>query len=207
MNFSSKSLSLCLQVENSSLRLLRVAPSGEKIMRYFSFKHNWQVFVTGLKTLPLVKTFHDNSYWMFSLFRLQMCPLRVVAFSSFVYIKFKCKTPYSTYQEPQSITADHLDPENSLTWGRRVAHRQGKACAHARPKRRGACRCTGLRCGCPSSGLVPCIYSIVTTSPMLNPPSSEPLPSYENKPLFPGGPPSAWTEIVNRNIPFVKIII
>jgi hypothetical protein len=51
--FSNKSLSLFLHVLYNSVLLWRVAPSGENMIKYFSFKHCWQVFVTGLKTLPL----------------------------------------------------------------------------------------------------------------------------------------------------------
>ena len=78
LTFSNNSLSLCLHVLYNSVRLLRVAPSGENIIRYFSFKHSWQVFLTGLKTLPLAKIFQDISYGTPSAFNSQICLLRVV---------------------------------------------------------------------------------------------------------------------------------
>ena len=88
LTLTNSSLSLCLHVLYNSLRLLRVAPSGENMIRYFSFKHSWQVLVTGLKTLPLAKIFHDISYGTPSLFSSQMYLLRVVAlFPSFSCLK------------------------------------------------------------------------------------------------------------------------
>ena len=88
LTLPNSSLSLCLHVLYNSLRLLRVAPSGENMIRYFSFKHSWQVLVTGLKTLPLAKIFHDISYGTPSLFSSQMYLLRVVAlFPSFSCLK------------------------------------------------------------------------------------------------------------------------
>ena len=78
---TSNSFNLCLHVLNNSFRLFRVAPCGENIIRNFSFRQSWQVFVTGLKTLPRVNFFQDTSYGIFCLFRLQMCLLSVVALS------------------------------------------------------------------------------------------------------------------------------
>ena len=42
--------SLCLHVAKISFLSLSVAPSGRKTITNFSFKHNLQVFVVGLKT-------------------------------------------------------------------------------------------------------------------------------------------------------------
>ena len=60
LTFPKSCLSLCLQVLYSSLLLFRVAPSGANMMRYFSFKQSWQIFVMGLKTLPLAKIFQET---------------------------------------------------------------------------------------------------------------------------------------------------
>ena len=51
------------------------------MIRYFSVRHNWQVLVIGLKTLPLASFFHEISYGAFCFFRSQIWPLKVVAVS------------------------------------------------------------------------------------------------------------------------------
>ena len=50
---------LCLQVLNISLLSFRVAVLGWYEIKYFSNKHNLQVFVTGLNILPLHKIFQS----------------------------------------------------------------------------------------------------------------------------------------------------
>ena len=50
----SKGFNLCLQVAFNSLLLLREAPSGLNIMKYFSFKHKLQLLVEGLNAGAVV---------------------------------------------------------------------------------------------------------------------------------------------------------
>jgi hypothetical protein len=60
-----------MQTENRKLPLLRVAPSGLNIIRYFSSRPSQQERNEG--------TFQLVVYGLLVLFRLQMCWLRVVA--------------------------------------------------------------------------------------------------------------------------------
>ena len=53
----SKGFNLCLQVAYNSLLLLREAPSGLNIMKYFSFKHKLQLLVEGLNAGALAINF------------------------------------------------------------------------------------------------------------------------------------------------------
>ena len=56
--FSSSCCHLCLQEENNSDLLLRLAPSGWKMMWYFSFKHRLHFLFIGLNFLPLSIILH-----------------------------------------------------------------------------------------------------------------------------------------------------
>ena len=55
--FPSRGFNLCLQTENSSLLLFKVAPSGLNIIKYFSFKHKLQLLVEGLNSGALAIIF------------------------------------------------------------------------------------------------------------------------------------------------------
>ena len=50
----------CLHVLYNSFLLFRVAPSGENMIKYFSFKHSWHIFETELKTLALATILHKT---------------------------------------------------------------------------------------------------------------------------------------------------
>ena len=81
LKLPNSSLSLCLHVLYNSVLLFRVAPAGENMIRYFSFKQSWQTFVTGLKTMPLANSFHVILYGEFSRLSFQTYLLSVVAVS------------------------------------------------------------------------------------------------------------------------------
>ena len=125
LKLSSSSLSLCLQVLYNSVLLFRVAPSGENIMRYFSFKQSWQTFVTGLKTLPLANCFHVILYAEFSRLSFQTYLLNIVAVSEILksdmcllyrFLNVPPVSPVYVSTWPVSVTVTVAWYTSSLVW-------------------------------------------------------------------------------------------
>ena len=86
---ASRILALCLQAENSSLLLLRVAPSGLNIIRYFSSRQSLQALEEGSYPRPLSRILQLIVCGVFVFLRLQMCWLNVVAFCWSMCFKFE----------------------------------------------------------------------------------------------------------------------
>ena len=85
--FSNSCCHLCLQVENSSDLLFRLAPEGWTIMWYFSLKQRLHFLFDGLNFFPLSMIFQFKVYLFHSSFSFQIWDERVVLWSSSLFLK------------------------------------------------------------------------------------------------------------------------